>query len=321
MQSSPTLAGSGLLLLLIIAIITISGCLKTGESNTLLRIETIDIAAAHVKSSYVDFNITTYLENYGKIASKNASLLLKAYNSQNNLLEKQMKTSVGSIDAGKTVGILQSLTLPRKGGYNIQMNLYEGEVEKASQSVSISNLESLQEDVKNIGIEIDEMDFLIRNASDRKVVIENDIYFSNEGSDNSSEFDVLVKARERDAQLIADKKWIHLGAIKPETTVVRSVNLTVPDQYNYIIEATIWSKDTIVKRGEGVVSLKPGINLTKGERVESRSIDTGEFKTAANATAAAPAEVKAPKAPGFEILIAVVAIIVAATMGRRRYGR
>lgn len=27
--------------------------------------------------------------------------------------------------------------------------------------------------------------------------------------------------------MIADKKWIHLAAIKPETTVVRSVNLTV----------------------------------------------------------------------------------------------
>jgi len=296
--------------------------LKTGEDYRQLRIETIDIAAAHVKSSYVDFDITTYLENYGKMASKNTSLLLKAYDSQNDLLEKQMKTSMGSIDAGKTVGIPQSLTLPRKGGYNIQINLYKGKVKKATRSVSISNLESLEEDVKNIGIEIGEMDFLIRNTSDRKVVIENDIYFSNEGADNSSEFDVLVKARERDAQLLADKKWIHLAAIKPETTVVRSINLTVPDQYNYIIEATVWSSDTIVKRGEGVVSLKPEIKLIEGERVESRSIDASEFRTIANATAAAPAEAKAPgkMQPGFEILFAMVAITMAAMLGRRRYG-
>ncbi len=320
MQAILRLARSSLLLLLIIGAVIISGCLKTGEDYTKLSIETIDIAADHVKSSSVDFNITVYLENYGKMASKNTSLLLKAYNSQNDLLEKRMKTSVGNIDAGKTFAIPLSLALPRKGGYNLELSLYEGDVRKATRSASISNLESLQEDVKDIGIEIGEMDFLIRNASDRKVVIENDIYFSNEGADNSSEFDVLVKARERDAQLIADKKWIHLSAIKPETTIVRSVNLTVPDQYNYNIEVLVWSNDTIVKRGEGVVSLRPGIKLTEGERVESRSIDVSGFKTTANATAAAPAA-EAKKAPGFEILMALMAATMAAMLGRRRYGQ
>lgn len=323
MQAIPRLAGCSLSIILIIAVIPISGCLKTGEDYTRLSIETIDIAAAHVKSSYIDFNITVYLENYGSVASKNTSLLLKAYNSQNDLLEKQMKTSVGSIDAGKTVSTSQPLILPRKGGYDIQVSLYEGEVKKATRSVSISNLESLQEDVKDIGIGIGEMDFLIRNASDRKVVIENDIYFSNEGADNSSEFDVLVKARERDAQLIADKKWIHLAAIKPETTVVRSVNLTVPDQYNYNIEVLVWSNDTIVKRGEGIVSLKPEIKLIEGERVESRSIDASDFKTNRNATAAAPtaeARTSERRQPGFEILIALAAMAMAATLWRRRYG-
>jgi len=317
MQVILRLVRCSLLFFLIIAVVIISGCLKTGEDYTQLRIETIDIAADHVNSSYVDFNITIYLENYGKMASKNTSLLLKAYNNQNDLLEKQMKTSVGSIDAGKTVGIPQSLMLPRKGGYNLQINLYESGVKKATRSVSISNLESLPEDVKDIGIEIGEMDFLVRNASNRQVVIENDIYFSNEGADNSSEFDVLVKARERDAQLIADRKWIHLAAIKPETTVVRSVNLTVPDQYNYNIEVLVWSSDTIVKRGEGVVSLKPVIKLAEGERVESRSIDAIGFKTTANATAAAPAKA----APSFEILIALMAVTMTVMLGRRRYGQ
>jgi hypothetical protein len=47
-----------------------SGCLKAGDDYTQLRIDTIDISANHIKSSYVDFNVTTYIENYGKIGSK-----------------------------------------------------------------------------------------------------------------------------------------------------------------------------------------------------------------------------------------------------------
>jgi hypothetical protein len=100
---------------------------------------------------------------------------------------------------GRTAGISQSLDLPRKDEYSVQINLYEGDIKKATRSISVSNLESLPADVKNIGIEIEEMDFLVRNVSNRKAATENDIYFTNEGADNSSEFDVLVKAMERDA--------------------------------------------------------------------------------------------------------------------------
>lgn len=324
MQETPLLARHCLLSLFLIAVIVVSGCLKIGEDYTKLSIDTVDISTDHIKSSSIDFNITTYIENYGNIATKNASLLLKAYNDQNDLLEKQIRTPVGSIDAKKTVDVTQSLELPRKGGYRIQVNLYDGDIKKTYQWVSISNLDSLQADIKDIGLEIGEMDFLIRNASNKKVVIENDIYFTNEGSDNSSEFDVLVKARETDARLIADKKWIVLNAIKPETTVIKSVNLTVPDRYNYVVEVLVWSKGMVVKRSEGIVQLLPATKLAEGEHMESRSIDTSGFETAANITAKAPAEA-APgsgmRAPGFGLPIALAAVAAAAIMRRRLYGR
>jgi uncharacterized protein (TIGR03382 family) len=309
----------------LLGIIAISGCLKSGEDYTQLSIDTIDISASHVRSSYVDFNVTTYIENYGKIASKNTSIVLKAYDGQNGLLQKQIRAPIGSIRIGSTACISQSLELPRKGGYSIQINLYEGDTRKTTRSISVSNLESLPADVKNIGIEIGEMDFLVRNASNKKVVIENDIYFTNEGADNSSEFDVLVKARERDAQLIADKKWLKLGSIKPEKTVIRSVNLTVPDQYNYVVEVLVWSNNTVVKRGEGAVLLSPQVKLAEGERIESRSIDSGGFKTTAksaetprNATAF---EYSGPKQPGFTILLALMALAMVGLLRRRKYGR
>lgn len=322
MQETPLLARHCLLSLFLIAVIALSGCLKIGEDYTRLSIDTVDIEAAQVKSSYIEFNITSYINNYGDIAAKNASILLKAYNSQNGLLEEQVRTSIGGLEADKTVGVSQSLRLPRKGGYTILVSLYDGDVLKTSRQASVSNLENLQADVKDIGLEIGEMDFLVRNASNKKVVIENDIYFTNEGSDNSSEFDVLVKAREMDAKLIADKKWIVLNAIKPETTVIKSVNLTVPDRYNYVIEVLVWSKGMVVKRSEGIVQLLPVTKLAEGEHIESRSIDTSGFQTAENATEFEyPAEAAPARAPGFGIPIALAVVVATAIMRRRLYGR
>ncbi len=320
MQETPWFTRHCILSLLLIMVIFISGCLKTGEDYTQLSIETIDISTDHVKSSSIDFNITTYIENYGNIATKNTSLMLKAYNVQNDLLVEQIRTLVGSIDAKKTVGFTQSLELPRKGDYKIQINLYDGDVRKTHRWVSVSNLDNLQADIKDIGLEIGEMDFLVRNASNKKVVIENDIYFTNEGDDNSSEFDVLVKAREMDARLIADKKWTRLKAIKPETTIIKSVNLTVPDQYNYVIEILVWSNGMVVKRGEGTVLLQPGTKLEKGEHIESKSIDTGGFETAANVTAEEYAPSESMSQPGFGILIALASVAAIIMLRRRLYG-
>lgn len=326
MQETPQLARHCLLSLLLVAVIALSGCIKTGEDYTQLSIDTVDISTDHIKSSSIDFNITTYVENHGNIGTKNASLLLKAYNDQNDLLVEQIKTPVGSIDAKKTIAVTQALELPRKGDYRIEVNLYDGDIKKTYQWTSISNLDSLQADIKDIGLEIGEMDFLVRNASNRKVVIENDIYFTNEGDDNSSEFDVLVKAREMDARLIADKKWTRLKAIKPETTVIKSVNLTVPDQYNYVVEVLVWSKGMVVKRAEGTVLLRPLTKLEEGERIEGKSIDTSRFETAEEAVAPAEAPAKAApgegiRTPGFGIPIALAAAAAAAILRRRLYGR
>jgi hypothetical protein len=319
MQGTFRLARYFTLSLLLIVLIFVSGCLKTGEDYTRLNIESVDIMADQVKSSYIDFNITSYVENFGDTAAGNVSILLKAYNSQSNLLEKQIKIRIGKIDAKKTTGISLPLRLPRKGSYQIQIILYDGDVRKTSEWEGISNVESLQPEVRDIDLEIGEIDFLVRNASNGKAVIENDIYTTNEGADNSSEFSVLVKAREMDARLIADKKWTMLKPIPPETTVIKSVNLTVPDQYNYVIEILIWSNGTVIKRGEGNVLLRPGTKLEEGEHIESKSIDTGGFETAAEAPSEAQeswAEERMAQ-PGFGILIAL-ASVAAVAMRRRR---
>lgn len=93
--------------------------------------------------------------------------------------------------------------------------------------------------MQDIGLEISEMDFKVRKVEDGKVLVESDIYMTNEGRETSSDFRTLVKVREMDAGLLADKVWIQTGEIKPEATVIRSVDLTMPDQYNYIVEVLI----------------------------------------------------------------------------------
>ncbi len=296
--------------------ISSSGCLRSFEDESQLGITNMDISAKEVKSAFVDIDVTTYVENYYGDSSKNTSLLLKAFSTRTGLLVVQTQDNIGIINKGDTVNITQSLKLQKEGGYRIVSVLFEEEKNKNTREITINNLENLPADVQDIGVEVAGMDFLVREVNGSRVVIQSDLYLTNEGISTSENYKILIKAREMDARLLADKVWIETGSIRPETTIIKSVNLTVPDQYNYVVEVLIWNNDTIVKRGEDYVQLKPEMTIDTGTQVKTKHVETGDFII--------PAETEDSMAyaddamGGFGILLASATMLLVALMQRRR---
>jgi hypothetical protein len=164
------------------------------------------------------------------------------------------------------------------------------------------------------------MDVKVKKVEDGKVLVESDIYITNEGRETSSDFLMLVKVREMDAGLLADKVWTQTDEIKPEATVIRSVNLTMPDQYNYIVEVLIWNNDTIVRRGEGYIQLNPAVEVKDQTETESKKIQTSEFEYV-DENEMVPEEEYAEEGatPGFSLFLSAVLLFSAAVL-RRRFG-
>lgn len=315
--------------LIVSLFVSSTGCIRSFEEPSRLQISKIDIASEKVKSSFVELAVTTYVDNYGE-QSGNSSLLLKVYNTQTEMLEAQVQDDIGTVGKKKSTSIIQHIELPRSGDYRIEVLLYEdgartGDEQRneygrmvSSGQLKIYDLENLKPDIHNIGIEISEMDFIVRDVANGSVVIENDLYLVNEGRERSGNYSMLVKIRELNAGLIADKKWIQTGHIEPETTVIKSVELTVPDNYNYVVEALIWNNNTIVKRGEGIVQLNPNIKLEENERIEQQQMKAEDFRRS-EAEMMSPEAEYAEQQPGFGILLAMSAIGIVAVLRRRRY--
>lgn len=297
-----------------------SGCVRSFEEESYYNIKDMDISADHAGTSFVDLNVTTYIEKYQGDTEKNASLLLKVYSTESGLLEVQEQVNLGKLKTGETKKVSQSLSLPKTGGYDIRSVLFEEDIQKGSGEIKVYNLDYLPADVQDIGLEISEMDFKVRKVEDGKVLVESDIYVTNEGRETSSDFRTLVKVREMDAGLLADKVWIQTGEIKPEATVIRSVNLTMPDQYNYIVEVLIWNNDIIVRRGEGYIRLNPEIEVKDEDSTENRKIQTSEFENVVEPEMV-PEEDYAEEEPtsGFSLLLSAVLLCSAAVL-RRRFG-
>ena len=297
-----------------------SGCIQSFEEESYYNIRDMDISADRAGTSFVDLNVTTYVEKYQGDTEKNTSLLLKVYSKESGLLEVQEEVKLGKLKKGETKAVSQSLSLPKTGGYNIRSVLFEEDTQKGIGEINVYNLDFLPADVQDIGLEISEMDFRVRKVEDKKVLIESDLYLTNEGKKTSQDLRMLVKVREMDAGLLADKVWIQTGEIKPETTVIRSVNLTMPDQYNYVVEVLIWNNDTIVRRGEDYIQLNPEIEVKDKTSTETRKIQTSEFENADESGMVPEEDYAGEEAtPGFSLFLSAVLLCSAAVL-RRRFG-
>ena len=268
-----------LLVFCIIAFAFGSGCIRSFEEESNYNIKDMDISADRIGNAYVDLNITTYIEKYYGNTAKNSTLLLKAYSTGSGLLVAQKEVNLGVLRKGETKPVSLTFNLPKNGGYDLRSVLFEENSQKSNGEIKIYNLDTLPADSQEIGLQIPEIDFKVNQVEGEKVSIESDIYLTNEGKENSKDFKMLVKVREMDAGLLADKVWTQTGEIQPEATVIRSVNLTMPDQYNYIVEVLIWNNDTIAKSGEDYIQLNPRVKIQDKNTTETRKIQTSYFES------------------------------------------
>lgn len=331
---------SALIMLALFAALVLSGCVnQEREQKNPLSVSNMEIVPGLIKTSTIELKVTTYVKNSEEKAkagsSKNTTLLLKAISLDRDFLVNQSTAFLGKIEPGKTINVTQILTLPKKGGYRLQATLLEEEVEVGSGYRKVSNLESLPPDSKQIDLRIDGIDFLVRKVENGKAVIQSDIYITNFGARASQDFKLMLKATDVDSMLVADKQWSNTGLIGPDETAVRSVNLTVPDRYNYVVDVLLWSNSTIVGQGRDYVLLNATTMLSEKQRLATRGTRTGIFASERDESieeTPAPAEemsvsefesdaakeTAGAEAPGFLAMAAVLIIGLAAIFLKRK---
>ena len=175
--------------------------------------------------------------------------------------------------------------------------------------IRVSNLDQLVPDTQQSGLIIDETDFIVKDVAAGTATIRTDVYVANGGLVSSGPVTVEVKAKELDAGLTADKQQTTLDNIDPEKITVASVPVKVPDQYNYRMEIVIWRNGTIVKRGDGIVQLRPVILNGTSTGAATAGIETSKFIVGDNQMARSP--VSTPpwtKSPGFDLPAAMAAL-------------
>jgi hypothetical protein len=292
--------------LLAVCLLT-AGCLREGY----ISVKDMDIQAEHVTASYVTMNVTTHLQNAGGAGDRDLDLRLNAFNTDSGLLEAEQATTVPGIGWGETRAVSQTLVLPREGSYTLVATAYRGNKNLGNHQITIRNLDQLVPDTQKSDLVIEEMDFIVKSVNGGSAVIQADIYVANGGSSPSGPVLVEAKAKEMDARLTADKQQVTIANIDPEKIGVASIQLTVPDQYNYVVDALIWRNGSIVKRGEDTVQLRPGKLISNNSQLTTVKIDTSRFVVGEGQMTSSPYAMSTMKSPGFSLPLVLMSLAIA----------
>lgn len=292
-------------LLICLAVLAISaGCLK----DSAVAVTGITVGADRVTGAEVTLNVTTEVQNTYGVSSGISRVQLKAYDTTSGLVVAEQTSDAGFLGIRGSGSATQTIVLPRTGSYRLVSTVFENGQRKGQGEKTVYNLERLTPDIQETGLSITDIDFLVKKVAGDRATIQTDIYFTNDNRVPSGAFDIEVKAKEEDAGLLADKQRAHVESIQPDATRVSSVALSVPDQYNYVVEVIVWKNDTIVKRGEGNVRLRPGMQVSKDTQFVTKQIETSKFVGESGYAGVYPMPIPTTRSPGFGAPLVLVAL-------------
>jgi hypothetical protein len=295
-------------------------------SPSTISIREVDVKPVEVTSSTIEVNVTAYLDHSGS-KTQNAMMLIRAINSDTKLLQTQVFAPIPVTESNieKTLSVSTRLKVERNGGYELNILLFDNGSIRDSGAVNIQGLNAMIPESKRSGVTLNKIDFMVGGVSAGKVSIKSDIYLENKGPDVSDNLKLIVKAREANSNLIADKTNAETGMIINETTTVKTVQLVVPDEYNYMVEVELWRGETLINTWEKPVLLAPTKTVPKESIEKKLNLEVSKFVRVAGSMAEDSGQkfggypqTRATKMePGFEIFLAISALLVMFMIKRR----
>lgn len=303
-------------LVLITLVATIGDGLRSYEESE-IAIADIDISAEAHGIAEVLLNVTTYMDNSGYAKTGDVDVMIRAYNADTNLLVTSNETKVGQIGGRETKSAITYLTLPKEGGYRLQIAVFEdgkGILRGERKIYGLSRIES----PLLAKISLRELDFFVESveveSGKEYATVNTTLYIDNLGKDISG-LRALVKARDDETKLIVDRKWEDLGFLKGGTTSLHYAELMVLNGRDYIFEIQIWQSERIIKESSGMVMLSPFVSRTVVIEAEEKTVEISPTAEICDfilpsAPRSMPLPTPEPMAPGFEILAAAFALFI-----------
>jgi hypothetical protein len=334
-----TMLAVGIAAVVAVSLVTaavVPGAIAETESDPVrpghLSIQEVSIAPGAVSGGTATLQVDTRLGHSGG-ASENVTVLVRAVHLDSGLVETTTEQSVASISGEREVSVVQNLSVERRGGYRVETVVYRDDERIAEGSKEVRGVGTLTPAYANTAVRFHwqgedgfpPVEYTVADVTDNRSTLTVSTFLTNEGDAPSEELRVAFTVRQADSNVVADRASATVGTIAPGRTATPNVELTVPDGYNYYLDAVLWKDGVVVGTARSVANLNPTETLEANETVREVGIEVSDFENDGGGgdpqrgrdDASVEDAGNAGGVPGFGVGAAALALVGALLLARR----
>lgn len=245
----------------------------------------VDIAIAEngVTGETATLAVETRLQHRGPPAP-NVTVTVRAIDTQSGLLTAERTVEVGTLTGEREVVARTNLTVPREGGYRIETAVYVDGRRVETGSRTISGLSALTPPRARSTVAfaddspIPALSVSVAEASGNRTTLAITSSLENGGNDPVGDLAVRVVVRQAASNVVAADRTVEVGRIGPGRTDGATVEVTVPANYNYRVDAVLLRDGVRLDTAQTVVNLNPTRTIDADTEQKTVQFEASEFE-------------------------------------------
>lgn len=329
-------AALGVALLAVVAALLVPGALadRAGQPDPArLEYRESNVQAGAVTGESVTLQVESRITHRAGPA-ENVTLVHRAIDENSGMMEAITRNELGTLDGDREFTPVTNVTVPRTGSYEIRTAIYvDGEVYTTG-SQTVDGVGTLvpayaRTDVQfralaGFSTDIPPIVYFIDDTDGDSATLDVTPFLTNTGDTAEDGLELVVQARQADSNIVADRTTVPVEAIGPGQTAQPNVQLSVPDDYNYYLDAMLRRDGVVVGATSVSASLDPSEPVPENETERDIGLETGDFErdepseppeTETESTRVGTA---GQSGPGFGVVAALAALLAAGVLYARR---
>lgn len=322
-----------LLALSIVAAMVVPGAIASPEPDRegpgRLSVRDMPIAPGTVSGQTAELKVQALVAHVGPTA-ENVTIEFRATDLESGLLETTDTVQVEPIEGDREVTVNGTLRVAREGGYRIEAIVYHDGRRIESAQREVQNVDALQPAYADSTVDFHDfprtdqpaIEYRIAEAGNETATLAVSTYLTNTGDDAAGGLQLVVKARQAESGIVADTAEVTVGQIEAGRTATPAAELTVPNGYNYYLDAQLWTDGVIVGTARSAANLDPSETLSVDQTQRDVELEVSDFEDDTGRPGVGePTEVAASGGqPGFTGALAILGVLAAALLARRVRG-
>ncbi|ELZ93972.1 hypothetical protein C440_10143 [Haloferax mucosum ATCC BAA-1512] len=333
MDRNALLAGGavGVVVIAVVAAVVVPGVLADPTDEGPVRpgpvdVADVSIAAGPATGETATLEIATRIDHGGN-PTQNVSVLVRAIDAESGLLTTTKQIDVGTITRDGETVTTTNLTVPREGGYDVEVVLYRDaervdETRKSVRGVSAIKPPHLQSTTSFTESEaLPPVSFSIAGTDEDQTTLDLSGTLMNTGDEPADDLSVTFVLRQAESNIVAARTTADAGTVRAGRTETVSTTASVPNDYNYYIDAVLLRDGVVIDTARGAANLNPTRTISVNQTTEDVELRVEDFENGGGDSPTydsgeEPTQTES-SAPGFGAVVALVALVATGLVARR----